>query len=96
MNLPERRFRKDTEELPADIGDELRRMLVEARFFEIDERQVVPSEPGPPDVFRYRLTIQEGQRRKTLSFNDTTAPRELNALLGLLRTLALQARKGGG
>ena len=61
----------------------------------IDQSQVAPSSFGPPDVFYYKLTVQEGNKRTSLYFNDVTAPGSLRPFLSLLQELAWeQAKKG--
>jgi hypothetical protein len=88
-------YRANTEELPQELRSELLRLVEDSRIFELQESDVAPQSPGPPDVFFYRLSLAEGGRKKSLSCNDVTAPAELHALLALLRELALEQRRKG-
>ncbi|MFQ5932315.1 MAG: protealysin inhibitor emfourin [Nitrospiraceae bacterium] len=86
-------YRANTEELPQELRGELLRLVEVSGIFALQESDVAPQSPGPPDVFFYRLSLAEGGRKKSLSFNDVTAPAELHPLLALLRELALEQRR---
>ena len=88
-------YRTDTDELPQDLASELLRLVEGSGVFELQESDLAPQSPGPPDVFFYRLSLLEGGRKKSLSFNDVTAPAPLHPLLALLRKLALDQRRKG-
>jgi hypothetical protein len=81
-------YHGNTDELPQEVAKEALRLVESSRVFDIEQSEVAPTSAGPPDVFFYRLSLQEGNRRKTLSFNDVTAPEALHPLLALLRKLA--------
>ncbi len=88
-------YHASTDELPNDVADELLRLVESGKVFEIQQSDVTPNSAGPPDVFFYRLSLREGGRRISLSFNDVTAPVTLHTLLALLRKLAMEkAMKG--
>ncbi len=86
-------YRANTEELPQDVRSQLLELVEVSGIFELQERDVAPQSPGPPDVFSYRLSLAEGSRKMSLSCNDVTAPPELHPLLAVLRELALEQRR---
>jgi hypothetical protein len=88
-------YHADTDELPQEVTNELLGLVESSGIFDLQQSEVVPTSEGPPDVFFYRLSLYEGNRRKSLYFNDVTAPSTLQPLLALLRELAWeQIRKG--
>lgn len=88
-------YRGNTDELPEEVANKLINLVESSRVFELQESQVAPSSSGPPDVLNYKLTIQDRNRRTSLSFNDITAPDSLRPLLTYLQELAReQIRKG--
>ena len=89
------RYHADTAALPRELAEELLRLVESSQVFDLREGALAPKSAGPPDVFIYRLSLQEGARKKSLSCNDVSAPASLHPLLALLRKLALkQGRKG--
>jgi hypothetical protein len=89
------KYHANTDELPKEIAGELLKHVESSKALEIQQKDVSPGPSGPPDVFFYRLYLQEGSRRISLSFNDVTAPVTLHPLLAFLRKLAMeQAGKG--
>lgn len=86
-------YRADTENLPADLADDLRRLVVDSGILDLDPKDVSPKSAGPPDIFSYKLSLHEGGKRKILSFNDVTIPVSAQPLLARLRELALKERK---
>ncbi len=88
-------YRADTADLPPELAADLFKLVESSRVFELREDELAPKSAGPPDVFSYRLSLQEGARKKSLSCNDVTAPASLHPLLALLRKLALKQRRKG-
>ena len=88
-------YHADTDELPQELAEELLRLVEDARVLDIQPSEVAPRPTGPPDVFVYRLSLQQGNRKTSLSFNDMTAPAPLQPLLAVLRKLALEQRGKG-
>jgi hypothetical protein len=84
----------DTEKLPKDVAGDLEREVADSRIFEIEQPQGDP-EAGPPDVFSYRLTVQDGPKHQMLAVTDVTAPPSIRPLLSKLRKLALTDRGAG-
>ena len=89
-------YHVDTDELPQELAEELLRLVKSSGIFDLQQQsEVAPTSTGPPDVFFYKLSLYKGNRRKSLSFNDVTAPASLHPLLALLRKLALEQRQKG-
>jgi hypothetical protein len=85
----------DTAQLPADVASDLEREIAESRIWELEQPQGDP-DAGPPDVFSYRLTVQDGPNHKTMAVTDVTAPPAIQPLLSKLRKLALKGNANGG
>jgi hypothetical protein len=47
------------------------------------------------DLFNYRLQIQDQGLRKSMAFDDASAPPRVRPLLQFLQELALERRKSG-
>jgi hypothetical protein len=86
------RYHADTEQLPAQVSDELARLVGEAGVFDLQPQEVAPRAAGPPDVTAYRLSVADGGKRTSLSVTDVTAPPRLHPLLAYLRKLAIEQR----
>ena len=88
-------YHANTDELPQEVANEILGLVESSRIFDLQQSEVEPTSKGPPDVFFYRLSLYEGTMRKSLYFNDVTAPATLHPLLALLQELAWeQIRKG--
>lgn len=88
-------YHVDTDELPQEVANEILGLVESVGIFDLQQNEVAPSSEGPPDVFFYRLSLYKENMRKSLYFNDVTAPAALQPLLALLRELAWeQIRKG--
>ena len=79
------RYYANTEELPVEIAEELLKLIAISVFFDL---QTDPASIGPPDTFRYRLSLSENSRKKSLSFNEVAVPATLRPLLDYLQKLA--------
>ncbi|HEX6305140.1 MAG TPA: protealysin inhibitor emfourin [Anaerolineales bacterium] len=86
-------YRANTEDLPAELGEELRDLVESAGVFDIRAEEVAPTQAGQPDVIQYQLSVTEGSRQTTITCNDVTAPPSLRPLLSRLRELAIQQRR---
>lgn len=86
-------YHGDSSELPQESAEELLRLVEISRIFEIQPDELVSELEGPPDVFFYRLILQEGDKEISLSLNDITAPASLHPLLSFLQELALKQRR---
>jgi hypothetical protein len=88
-------YHGNTDELPEEVSNELIKLVESSRVLDLQDSEVAPSSSGPPDVMYYKLTVQEGNKRASLYFNDVTAPDSLRPLLTRLQELAWeQARRG--
>lgn len=85
----------DTDDLPEERARELLELVETSGVLHLQEKDVASTSPGPPDVFHYRLSLSEGGKRKSLSFNDVTAPSTLQPLLTFLRERGLDQRREG-
>lgn len=88
-------YRADTNELPQELAEELLSLVENSSVFQLQQSEVAPKSAGPPDVFLYQLSLHEGSRQISLSFNDVTAPASLRPLLARLRQLAIEQRRQG-
>lgn len=87
-------YHVDTETLPPEQAEELLKLVKSSGVLDLQQSDInAKSASGPADVISYRLSLSEGTRRNTLSFNDVTAPASLQPLLALLRKLALKQRR---
>ena len=82
----------DTDELPAEQADRLRRLVSAAAA--LDQPSVLTSSTSSgADRFQYRVTITDGDRIKTVEMGESSIPRTLQPLLDYLTDLARIARK---
>lgn len=81
-------YRADTSTLPPEVSGRLLRLIESSGIFELQQDEIAPIKIGPPDIFSYKLTLYEGGKKKSLSFNDTTVPDQLKPLLEFLQELA--------
>ena len=86
-------YHVDTDKLPQEQANELLTLVKSSGVFNLQQSDIKPKTTGgPPDVFSYRLSLSDGVRQKTLSFNDVTAPVSSQPLLAFLRKLALEQK----
>lgn len=89
-------YHADTDALPQKQAEELLKLVESAGVFDLQQSDLTTAANGsPPDMLFYRLSVSEGSRQKTLTFNDATAPASLRPLLVLLQQLAVNARLKG-
>jgi hypothetical protein len=87
-------YQGDTNDLPREQAEELLNLVKSSGVFDLAESEIRPqTAEGPPDVISYRLTLSDGQKQKTLTFNDVTAPAAVRPLLTLLRKLAVEQKR---
>jgi hypothetical protein len=79
----------DTDALPAGEAAKLRRLISKSAFFDQPSSLKSPS-PGP-DRFQYRLSVEEGEKKKEIEADETGLPEALRPLVDYLLD---QARKG--
>jgi hypothetical protein len=83
----------DTDKLPADEADELKRLVDAADFFHLPA--TLKATRGA-DQFTYRLTVEAGDRQHTLEVSESAAPESLRPLLQRLAALARTAPRSSG
>lgn len=81
----------DTEELSSEEAADLTRLLTESSFFE--HKASLKSAFPKPDQFQYRISVEDGGRKKEIEADDTGLPENLCPLVDYLLD---QARKGRG
>jgi hypothetical protein len=85
-------YHADTDELPKAIRDKLLDLVKSTGVMEIQQSDQASSSQLSPDTFTYRISLSEGGRSKSLSFNDIAVPASLHPLLELFQELALEQR----
>ena len=86
-------YHADTDTLSHEQSVELLRLIENTDIFNLHQSDINPSPTaGPPDVFTYRLSISDDQRRNDLTFNDVTIPAKFHSLLTELRRIALEQK----
>ena len=63
-----------------------------ANLFDLNQKQISQKSRPIPDDFSCRLTLSAGEKKKTLSFNELSAPENLRRLSSYLRNLAIQQK----
>ncbi len=81
----------DTETLPPEEADRLRRLIARAAFFE--QLTSLRSATPAPDRFQYRVTVEEGDRRKTVELDESSIPKSVRPLLDYLVDSARAGRR---
>jgi hypothetical protein len=77
----------DSAQLPPDQAAQLRDWVAAANFF--NQPAAAPT-PAQPDRFEYCLTVQEGDRRHSITFGEAAMPPALRPLLSWLMARANQ------
>ncbi|HEY6074580.1 MAG TPA: protealysin inhibitor emfourin [Anaerolineales bacterium] len=80
----------DLSDLPAAQADQLRSLLQEAHFIELDKDLA----PLPVrDDYSYRITVETESAEHTIRVSDASAPSDLRPLIQELSRLARSQRK---
>lgn len=83
-----RTFEVETSQLPAERAAHLKHLVKAAHFFDLPPRMdSVPK--GAADYLRFKLTIQDGERKHAIHTTELVEHRELAALLEAIRQLTL-------
>lgn len=85
----------DTDQLPDAVRTELMGLIRSAGIMEAEEPDLVAKAGRGRDVFNYRLQIQDQGLRRSMAFDDASAPPKVRPLLQFLQELALERRKSG-
>jgi hypothetical protein len=74
----------DTASLPPAESDSLRRLITEAKFFNLPA--MIPS--AGADGFTYKVTVEEKKKRHTVEVGDSAIPDSLRPLVERLHQFA--------
>jgi hypothetical protein len=80
----------ETDALPAAEAKMLLDLIEAANVFELDPKEVSQKSRNIPDDFTCRLTLSTAEKKKSLSFNELSAPETLRRLSVHLRKLAIK------
>lgn len=72
----------DTERLPLQEADRLRRLISAASFF--DQPTSLKSSTSGADRFQYQVTVEEGDRIKKVEIDESCVPRTFQPLIDYL------------
>ncbi|MGG0185245.1 protealysin inhibitor emfourin [Bacillus rhizoplanae] len=82
-------FQVDTVKLPEEKAQELLDLIKQANLFNLKSSKLEAATIQGADAFSYQLRIEDGEKKKSFSFTDVTAPQEVHPLLDYLRNLAI-------
>ena len=85
-----RPLRLDADALPPQEADRLRRLVEDARFFEVSGP--VPRQASLRDARRYHISITDGVRTRKLTLEDPVGS-DFGPLLEFLRELEREGRR---
>lgn len=83
----------DTTELSEQEAAELRQLVESTNFFGLPAR-IATARRGAADYRQYTVTIEEGERRRTVQVAEPVEDADLKQLLAFLRTKANEIRRG--
>ncbi|MGZ3630324.1 MAG: protealysin inhibitor emfourin [Ktedonobacteraceae bacterium] len=75
----------ESDELPKQEADELKRLIDAAHFFDLPAEIVSPPR-GAADYRQYTITIEDDRKQHTVRLTDPIADPNLQALLTYLKT----------
>jgi len=87
-------YRGEIDALPAAEAKVLVDLIEAADIFELTPGQLSSKTRPIPDDFACRLTLSKAGKKKTLSFNELSAPENLRRLSVHLRKLAIEKKSG--
>jgi hypothetical protein len=76
----------DTDDLPAEEADELKRLLEAADFFDLPETSEPP--PGAADYLRYTISVTSPEHSHTVHLTDPIEDPDVQALVEYLEAKA--------
>jgi hypothetical protein len=80
----------DSNLLPPDQANELEENLKAASFFDLPEQ--LPSTQGGADRFHYKITVERGDQKHAVEFDEAAADVSLQSLVQQLNSLARAKR----
>jgi len=85
-------YQGEIEALSAAEANRLLDLIEAANVFDLNQKQISQKSRPIPDDFSCRLTLSTAEKKKTLSFNELSAPERLRRLSVHLRKLAIQQK----
>ena len=85
-------YQGEVETLSAAEARMLLDLIESANVFDLNQKQISQKSRPIPDDFSCRLTLSTAEKKKTLSFNELSAPERLRRLSVHLRKLAIQQK----
>lgn len=82
----------ETDELPSEEAKKLSELIEVSGVFDLTQKQLSKKSQTIPDDFSCQLTILKAGEKKTLSFNELSAPGNLRRLSVHLRKLAIKQK----
>ncbi len=70
--------------LPADEANELKALVESAGIAELASTKGAAGAPDRPDMFRYRITVENDGKRHTAVFSDADMPAAIRPLISWL------------
>lgn len=83
----------DFDQLSDEVRTKLLDLIQTAGVLEAEEGGGAPKAGRGRDVYNYRLEIQDRGLRRSMAFDDASAPPKVRPLLQFLQELALERRK---
>jgi len=89
-------YQVDTEDLPDEQAERLRRLVEESRLLDADREALTPERRLARDVLKYHLELTTRDSSYHFDFDDTNVPAPVRPLLEHLRVAAMGERSDGG
>ena len=83
-------YQGEIEALSAAEAKKLLDLIEAANVFDLSQKQISHKSRPIPDDFSCRLTLATAEKKKSLSFNELSAPENLRRLSVHLRKLAIR------
>lgn len=83
-------YQGEIEALPAAEAKILLDMIEAANLYDLNQKSISQKSRSIPDDFSCRITVSTAEKKKTLFFNELSAPENLRRLSVHLRKLAIQ------
>jgi hypothetical protein len=85
-------YRGETDELPSEEAKKLSELIEASGVFDLTQKQLSKKSQTIPDDFSCQLMILKAGKKKTISFNELSAPGNLRRLSVHLRKLAIKQK----
>lgn len=77
----------DTSKLSTEQASQLHSLVAAANFFQLSTTIAAPNQP---DRFQYQITVQEGDRQRSITVDESAMPNTLRPLVDCLTNYARQ------